>query len=120
MPRCGTLYNYRQGCSCRQCKDANNAHRRKARAAARLRALLAPPPVNADAKPRPAFDNKLTFDTNLTNLRHAVTIEEWREREAADPNCRPITQPPIRLRCEALAEVHPTPSLIDGYVDGAR
>ena len=116
MPRCGTYYAYRCGCKCKACLEANAEAKRRYRNGKRglpVDTRLPPGPAPA-AKPRPAFDNK------LANLRHAVTIEEWREREAADPTCRPITQPPIRLRAEALAEVHPTPSLVDGYVDGAR
>lgn len=115
MAKCGTYYAYRCGCRCKVCLEANAAAKRRYRNRQRglpLDTRLKPGPAPA-AKPRPAFDKK------LTNLEYALTIEDYREREAADPNIRPITQPPIRLRCEALAEVHPTPSLVDRYVDGA-
>jgi hypothetical protein len=116
MARCGTYYGYRCGCRCAECRAVNAAAKRRYRNRQRnlpVDTRLKPGPAPA-AKPRPAFD------TNLTNLEHAWTIEEWRKREAANPGCLPITQGPIRLRCEALAEVHPTPSLVDRYVDGAQ
>ena len=114
MATCGTSNGYTEGCRCEPCRAAKHVVQ-QAYLARKKAATLNQDPKRAKPGPKP----RPRFDTNLTNLRHAVTIEEWREREAADPNCRPITQPPIRLRCEALAEVHPTPSLIDGYVDGA-
>jgi hypothetical protein len=115
MALCGTLYGYRCGCRCAECRAVNAAAKRRYRNRQRnlpFDTRLSPGPAPA-AKPRPAF-------SKFGNLEYAVTIEDYREREAADPNIRPITQPPIRLRCEALPEVHPTPSLVDRYLDGAR
>ena len=80
----GTASGYVQGCRCTGCTTANrevvNAWRIKKRR-------------EADAKRvgRPRFENR------MGNLRHAMTLEEWQEREAADPNCRPVTQPPMQL-----------------------
>lgn len=116
MVRCGTYYGYRCGCRCEECLEANAAAKRRYRNRRRglpLDTVLKPGPKPEAAKPRPAY-------SKFGNLEHAVTIEDYREREATDPGCRPITQPPIRLRCEALPEVHPTPSMIDGYVDGGK
>lgn len=117
MALCGTYYGYRCGCRCDECRAVNAEAKRRYRNGKRglpIDTRLRPGPKTEPVKPRPAFDKK------LTNLEYALTIEDYREREAADPNIRPITQPPIRLRCEALAEVHPTPSLVDRYVDGAQ
>jgi hypothetical protein len=116
MARCGTYYGYRCGCKCKACLEANASAKRRYRNGKRnlpVDTRLRPGPKTEPAKPRPAF-------SKFGNLEYALTIEDYREREAADPNIRPITQPPIRLRCEALAEVHPTPSLVDRYVDGAQ
>jgi len=116
MAKCGTNYGYRCGCRCDECRAVNAEAKRRYRNGKRnlpVDTRLRPGPKTEPAKPRPAF-------AKFVNLEYALTIEDYREREAADPNIRPITQPPIRLRCEALAEVHPTPSLVDRYVDGDR
>jgi len=116
MAKCGTYYAYRCGCKCEACLEANAAAKRRYRNGKRnlpVDTRLRPGPKPEPAKPRPAY-------SKFGNLEYALTIEDYREREAADPNSRPITQPPIRLRAEALAEVHSTPSLVDRYVDGAQ
>ena len=116
MALCGTYYGYRCGCRCDECRAVNAEAKRRYRNGKRnlpVDTRLKPGPKPEAAKPRPAF-------SKFGNLEYALTIEDYREREAADPNSRPITQPPIRLRAEALAEVHSTPSLVDRYVDGAQ
>ena len=89
MARCGTYFGYRSGCRCTLCTTANREAKRRERNRRRglpVETLLPPGP-----KPRPAFDNR------MGNLKHAMTLEEWRAREAADPTCRPVTQPSMRL-----------------------
>ena len=84
MPRCGTYYSYRCGCKCPACREANATVRRKVRN--RKRGL----PTDTRLSPGPKAE-PVRFQHDLVNLHHAMTIEDWREREAADPGCRPVT-----------------------------
>ncbi len=112
MPRCGTYYAYRCGCKCPACREANATVRRKVRN--RKRGL----PTDTRLSPGPKAE-PVRFQHDLVNLHHAMTIEDWREREAADPGCRPVTQPPIRLRRETLPDVHGEPTMVDAAIADA-
>ena len=84
----GTRHAYeRRLCRCELCTVANRDARRVYRAAKRGDTE----PGKPGPKPRPRFENR------MGNLKHAMTLEEWQAREAADPNCRPVTQPPMQI-----------------------
>lgn len=90
----GTLTKYRHGCTCDECRQAAADHRRKY---ARRRKEATTPAAEPVAKPTPRFEN------DLVNLTHAMTLEDWQAREAADPACRPVTQAKMQLRAERMS-----------------
>ncbi len=108
----GTLTRYRHGCQCDDCREAAAEHRRKYARRNKTQAVETPAPKPPKAEP-------VRFQHDLVNLHHAMTIEDWREREAADPGCRPVTQPPIRLRRETLPDVHGEPTMVDAAMADA-
>lgn len=101
-----TAYNY-HCCRCEPCKAAHAADTRQRRRRAR-EAAPAPAPVVERERPQ--------YATDLVNLRHAMTLEEWQAREAADPACRPVTQAPIKLRRPADADAEGPESVTDAMV----
>jgi hypothetical protein len=116
MARCGTYYGYRCGCRCAQCRGANAEAKRRYRNGKRnlpVDTRLPPGPKPATTKPRPVF-------SRFGNLEYAITLEDYMEREAADPGCRPITQPPPRRKADTPPPAHTPPTLIDRHLGGTR
>lgn len=109
MARCGTDWAYSKGCRCEECRNARAAARRAQRALER--GELPAEPL-ADRRARRA----VRFSINLTNLRHGMTLEDWQAREAADPNCRPVTQGPMHLHAERT-ETETITSPIDEFMN---
>ena len=106
----GTRHAYEAHlCRCNDCTVANREARRAYRARVKLRPKPGPEP-DAD-KPQPRFA------ADLTSLRHAMTLEDWQAREAANPEVRPVTQDPIQRRSSEPVQPDRA-SLIDLYVAG--
>ena len=91
----GTLYRYRCGCRCEPCVDAKHRENRRYTSTDR-KPREAPAPK---AQPKPV----VRFEHDLVNLAHALTLEDWQAREAADPSCRPVTQARMQLRAERMS-----------------
>ena len=99
-----TGYNHHK-CRCELCTAAKRDFRRAHSNSERTPSATPPGP-----KPRPRFENR------MGNLRHAMTIEEWQAREAADPECRPVTQAPIQVRAERLPDLGDGLTVVDRII----
>ena len=106
----GTRTGYVYGCRCGECRAAQAAYTRKRREATEAQRANPAEPVKPGPKPQPKFPN------HLNNLRHAMTIEEWQAREAADPECRPVTQAPIQVRAERLPDLGDGLTVVDRII----
>ncbi|MGA0895465.1 MAG: hypothetical protein ACO3S5_12635, partial [Ilumatobacteraceae bacterium] len=99
---------------CRPCTDAHAANQRERRRRARQVAAAVTPKPEPDAD---ADKPQRRYAADLTNLRHAMTIEDHQAREAANPDARPVTQDPIQRRASDPVQSDRT-SVIDVYLAG--
>lgn len=125
---CGTRSAYNGGCRCIACRQAQADYSRIRRDAAKARAIaegIAKPKrvrrlrvgkVVESSAPVEPMKVKGAFEAQFVFVTPAMTLEEWRAREAARPDCRPVTQPPIRLRHETMPDPSDRLSVIDTFV----